>query len=147
MTKIKLVALDMFGVLVLDVDKEYDSYTSYLKNDQKVVNKELLEFFKEKDLDIALVSNADNPTFNYYLKDYRDDFKYIILSKEVGYSKPDIRIFECLSKSSKVALENIAMIDDLPSNLVELRKFSDYTHVYKNNQETIKWISEELGNK
>ena len=145
MTKIKLVALDMFGVLVLDVDKEYDSYTSYLKNDQKVVNKELLEFFKEKDL--ALVSNADNPTFNYYLKDYRDDFKYIILSKEVGYSKPDIRIFECLSKSSKVALENIVMIDDLPSNLVELRKFSDYTHVYKNNQETIKWISEELGNK
>lgn len=147
MTKIKLVALDMFGVLVLDVDKEYDSYTSYLKNDQKVVNKELLEFFKEKDLDIALVSNADNLTFNYYLKDYLDDFKYIILSKEVGYSKPDIRIFECLAKSSKVALENIAMIDDLPSNLVELRKFSDYTHVYKNNQEIIKWISEELGNK
>lgn len=137
----------MFGVLVLDVDKEYDSYTSYLKNDQKVVNKELLEFFKEKDLDIALVSNADNLTFNYYLKDYLDDFKYIILSKEVGYSKPDIRIFECLAKSSKVALENIAMIDDLLSNLVELRKFSDYTHVYKNNQETIKWISEELGNK
>ncbi|MFC2317843.1 MAG: hypothetical protein ACFNM5_01385, partial [Candidatus Saccharibacteria bacterium] len=68
MTKIKLVALDMFGVLVLDVDKEYDSYTSYLKNDQKVVNKKLLEFFKEKDIDIALVSNADNPTFNYYLK-------------------------------------------------------------------------------
>ena len=118
MTKIKLVALDMFGVLVLDVDKEYDSYTSYLKNDQKVVNKKLLEFFKEKDLDIALVSNADNLTFNYYLKDYLDDFKYIILSKEVGYSKPDIRIFECLAKSSKVALENIAMIDDLPSNLV-----------------------------
>lgn len=147
MTKIKLVALDMFGVLVLDVDKEYDSYTSYLKNDQKVVNKELLEFFKEKDLDIALVSNADNLTFNYYLKDYLDDFKYIILSKEVGYSKPDIRIFECLAKSSKVALENIAMIDDLPSNLVELRKFSDYTHVYKNNQEIIKWTSEELGNK
>ena len=147
MTKIKLVALDMFGVLVLDVDKEYDSYTSYLKNDQKVVNKELLEFFKEKDLDIALVSNADNLTFNYYLKDYLDDFKYIILSKEVGYSKPDIRIFECLAKSSKVALENIAMIDDLPSNLVELRKFSDYTHVYKDNQEIIKWTSEELGNK
>ena len=147
MTKIKLVALDMFGVLVLDVDKEYDSYTSYLKNDQKVVNKELLEFFKEKDLDIALVSNADNLTFNYYLKDYLDDFKYIILSKEVGYSKPDIRIFECLANLSKVALENIVMIDDLPSNLVELRKFSDYTHVYKNNRETIKWISEELGNK
>lgn len=137
----------MFGVLVLDRDQEYDSYTSYLKNDQKVVNKELLKFFKEKDIDIALVSNADNPTFNYYLKDYRSYFKYIILSKEVGYSKPDIRIFECLTKSSKVALENIAMIDDLPSNLVELRKFSDYTHVYKNNQETIKWISEELGNK
>ena len=146
MTKIKLVALDMFGVLVLDVDKEYDSYADYFKSDQKVVNKELLEFFKEKDIDIALVSNADNPTSNYYLKDYRDDFKYIILSKEVGYSKPDIRIFECLAKSSKVALENIAMIDDLPSNLIELRKFSDYTHVYKNNQETIKWISEELGN-
>ena len=147
MTKIKLVALDMFGVLVLDRDKEYDSYTSYLKSDQKVVNKELLEFFKEKDIDIALVSNADNLTFNYYLKDYRDYFKYIILSKEVGYSKPDIRIFECLANLSKVALENIAMIDDLPSNLVELRKFSDYTHVYKDNQEIIKWTSEELGNK
>lgn len=74
---------------------------------------EILEYLKPK-YDLAIMTNGFKEV-QYPKLDrsgIRDYFKHIYISEEVGYNKPDIRIFEHAIKDMNTKAENCLMVGD-----------------------------------
>jgi putative hydrolase of the HAD superfamily len=73
----------------------------------------LLAELKEKGLILGIISNAlpsaDKVLDHLHLKQY---FKYIFLSFELQYAKPDIKLYQFAAQKAGIPIESIMFIDD-----------------------------------
>jgi len=102
---------------------------------------EISEFIKQiyKNYDIYLLSNTNKEHFNYCLKQFPilKNFKKYFLSYEIGFRKPDKRIFLYMIDELKVLPNEILFIDDIEENIISAKEigiktihFKDYNQFY-----------------
>lgn len=82
-------------------------------------NIKLLPVLKKEGFKLYFLSNFPSDFFEEVKKDY-DFFKYFdggVISAEVHYSKPDIRIFKIFLKKYNLVSEDCLYIDDIETNV------------------------------
>eukprot|EP01083_Nonionella_stella_P099983 281447_1 len=94
--------------------KEY--YRCYVENCPVAVGVfEVLEELERRNIKLALISNAENSEKQRGVLRFTDLEKYfpiIVISADVGFRKPDSRIFDTVLESWKVPPEEIIMVGD-----------------------------------
>ena len=108
--------------LNIDENKVQQAYEfSETYNHEYDVNYELIEIVKDlksKGFITAIISNFGKDFIDIIEPlDIQKYFDHIIFSYNVGYQKPDPRIFEALANKAGVLLTEIVVVDDTPRSL------------------------------
>jgi len=61
-----------------------------------------------------------------------DNFDYLFFSYEIGYAKPDRRIYQFVAEKLGVVPEQVIFIDDLEENVSSAKEFGFVTHLFEN---------------
>ena len=115
---IDIVIFDVIGVIVIP---------SNLVEDWFVIDTEFLDFMdflKKKNIRKGVLSNVSKEWGEYFLEKFnlKNEFDPIVLSGEVGMSKPERGIYLEFERRSGIALERSLFIDD---KLINLKTASD----------------------
>ena len=102
-------------------------------------NKVLLEYAQElrKDYKVGMLSNVGSEAMNEYFNPKERDkyFDSVVLSGDVGFSKPDPRIFQLMCEKLGVECSEAVMIDDLPDFCEGARQTGMQAIVYISNKQ------------
>lgn len=99
---VRAIAFDLYGVLIIPSGLNTALF-DYIKNDLK-------PYYR-----VALISNAGKESTERRVpREYLDIFDELVLSGEVGHSKPDREIFEIAADRLGVSLSEMVFIDDMP---------------------------------
>ena len=108
--------LKHFGQENLDALTAYEEFFS-----GDAIDEELLSYAAtlRKDFQLGLLSNAWMHARQYLLKNYSflDIFDIAIFSAEVGFRKPDVRIFHLILEHLGVSAKEAVFIDDFQENV------------------------------
>ncbi len=125
-----------------DVDKKFHELN---------LNKELAAYIyelKNKGLKVGLLSNASSEYLTPILiKSGLDKlFDAIVVSSDIGFTKPDTRAFRACIDSLNIEPEEAVMIDDLTSNVYGAEQAGLKAILFDNNEQLRKELSELLAN-
>lgn len=102
-------------------------------------NMELLQYSQElrKSYKVGMLSNVGSEVMNdYFSKEEREEFfDDVVLSGDVGFAKPDPKIFELICERLGVSSKEAVMIDDLPEFCEGARTTGMSAIVYTNNRQ------------
>jgi len=75
---------------------------------------ETLQYIKGKNIKLGIMTNGTSESQRGKLRrfDIEKNFDYIFIEGEVGYGKPDIKIYEYMLKETKVESSKIIMVGD-----------------------------------
>lgn len=106
----------------LTFDNFVDIWVNIFQKNQHVW--QLIKEFKDKGMDLYLLSNTDRLHFEYLENQYNVSrlFNSCVLSFEVGKHKPEPEIFRELSQEADSPPENLVFIDDTRRNVEGARK-------------------------
>lgn len=88
---------------------------------------------------VGLISNTQEPHVSYNRK--RGSYKYfdpVVLSNEVGFRKPDKKIFELYLEKVDLKPDEMVFIDDAEHNLTEAKEMGIHTILFKNYEQLTK---------
>ncbi len=102
-------------------------------------NEALLEYAQQlrKDYKIGMLSNVGSDVMNdYFSRDERKQFfDEVVLSGDVGFAKPDKRIYELICEELGIETNEAVMIDDLPDFCEGARRAGMQAIVYRSNEQ------------
>lgn len=107
--------------------KKYIDY--WLKNDQ-FVNKEIIELIKLLSIDSYIGTNQDYHRTEHIKKLVGSHFKYCFSSFELKFIKPEKRFYSAIEKFLNLKSNQILLIDDTYSNIVNAKKQGWETFFY-----------------
>ena len=84
---------------------------------------------------LGLISNADSNWLKPYLKQHKLKFDVTVISSEVGFTKPDARIYQHALSQLKVEPEAAVFIDDIAQYVEAAQQEGMQGIVYDNNQQ------------
>lgn len=137
----KVLVFDCFGVLV--TQRRELSNLSEIWNNTFEKNYKLLDFIRKNRNDnskIVVLSNVAQYNFDriFSQEEQAEFFDMILLSGNLGFSKPDIKIFEItereINDKYNLSLENeikFTLIDDSIQNINSAREFGWNTILYE----------------
>ncbi len=114
--------------------------TPYKKNfKQNTPLHKLAIKLKKQGYKIAVLSDQWHPSKEaVVLKKYYKKFNVVILSCDVGFRKPDIRIYKLTLKKLKLKPNQVIFIDNQIWNIKPAKKLGMKTILFRNNRQTIK---------
>lgn len=82
----------------------------------------------------GILSNTNSLHIDSIRKNWRifDSFDYLFFSYEIGYAKPDKRIYQFAVEKLEVVPEQVIFIDDLEENVSSAEEFGLVTHLFEN---------------
>ena len=86
----------------------------------------------EKNVRVAFLSNTNEMNAEAIKSDMRDISKNYIFSNEVGFTKPDPRIFQIALEKFELTPEISIFIDDQPENVEAACSLGINAHLYEN---------------
>ncbi len=122
----RVVAFDMGGVFLSG-----DYYTEELKEMPGM--RDLITELKGKYV-VVLLSNNNALAHTAFEKKFglSEVFDKQFLSGDVGYKKPDPKIFQAVMRELGVSAKNVVFFDDAPENVVAAKKLGIRGIVFKN---------------
>ncbi|MDR0303054.1 MAG: HAD family hydrolase [Treponema sp.] len=113
---VKLALKDFSKIEIKKLEEFADNYSQiqeslwYLFDDVE----ETLIKIKEKKLKLGVITNGTSEGQRGKLKRFNIEkyFDYIFIDVEIGYSKPDVKIYEYMLQKTKIKCENIIMVGD-----------------------------------
>jgi putative hydrolase of the HAD superfamily len=113
---VKIALQDCINIAKDKLEKLADNYTNIQENLWRLFDgtEETLTYIKEKNVKIGLVTNGTSVGQRRKLKrfDLEKYFDFIFIEEEVGYRKPDIRMYEYILKEINIPKTKICMIGD-----------------------------------
>lgn len=110
----------------IELPKSWEDEFNHVMKDAIGVNHqmyELVETLKEKKVPVALLSNIDHRLAKILREfDLYQPFDPCLLSCEIGFEKPDPKIYEVLLKKMQLPAQNIVFIDDRVENVEAAQK-------------------------
>ena len=87
-----------------------------------------------------MLSNTDHLHMDFLQKKFPivNSFRNKILSYKVGYSKPELEIYEFMIDKYNLEPGECFFIDDIEENITEAGKFGITTHLYSNHSNLLK---------
>ena len=120
---------------------------NWIKYKRKSMKKNLelenfIENLKKADYIVASLSNVLDIHYKVGMeKKIYSPFHFNIMSFDVGFSKPDVRIYRLLLKRLKVPAKNVVFIDDYQICLDGAKKLGINTILFKNNKQLVKALT------
>lgn len=127
--------------------KRFEEVVSDLDQKEEL-NKELMEWIKtkRKDYRVSILTNNTlklegllKTKFGIY-----DDFDFVFNSAEIGFRKPDPRIFRYALKKINAAPKECLFVDDTAVHVEQAKKMGFHTILFLNNEQLFKEIDEIL---
>ncbi len=81
----------------------------------------LIRLLRKNGYKLALLSNIEKGIADYTKKRYRHNFDTFILSCDLGFAKPDKRIWQITLKKLKAKPEEAVFIDDIKEYVIKAR--------------------------
>ena len=128
----KVLIFDCFGVLVFRQPSSKRLFEYVWQKDQKLLN--FIRKNKAKGSKIGVLSNVAQYQFNQlFSKEEQEElFDFLVLSGEVGFSKPSKDIFEIAIDESGACLNEIYFFDDSWRNIKVAKKLGINAFLYQN---------------
>ena len=142
-TNAKVLFFDCFGVLVLRQPSSERIFEYVWKKDENLLN--FIRQQKANGLKIGIISNVAQYQFNQlFSKEEQEElFDFLVLSGEVGFSKPSKEIFKIAIDKSEACLNEIYFFDDSWQNVEAAKKLGINAFLYQNWNEFSKEFKEE----
>jgi putative hydrolase of the HAD superfamily len=113
---VKLALKDYSNIEVKELEKLADDYTQiheslwYLFDDVE----ETLKKIKIKEIKLGIMTNGTSESQRRKLKRFNIEkyFDYFYIEGEIGYGKPDIRIYKYMLEETKIPVYKIIMVGD-----------------------------------
>ena len=139
----KVLIFDCFGVLVSRQPSSEHLFEYIWQKDQNLLN--FIRKNKVKGLKIGVLSNVAQYQFNqlFSKEEQKELFDFLVLSGEVGFSKPSKEIFEIAIDKSEACLNEIYFFDDSWQNVEAAKKLGINAFLYQNWNEFSKEFKEE----
>ncbi len=128
-------------------ENKYEELINFIKSlPTHEINEQILELvdkLKCNGYKIGLLSNntteAADKIHGFRLADH---FDTVIVSAEIGYSKPDPKIFKIFLKRLGVKAKELIYIDDTPRSLETAKEIGFYPILFKNSKLLLKELTE-----
>lgn len=113
------------------------------------LNRSVLEFardLKQKGYTTAILSNMISP-ISWFVERRGDleQFAPVVVSSQVGCSKPDVKIYQIVLERLKLPPEQCIFIDNHERNLIPARQMGIQTVLAQNPEQVIADVSKLLG--
>jgi putative hydrolase of the HAD superfamily len=113
---VKLALKDYTNIEAKELEKLANDYTQihetlwYLFDDAE----ETLKKIKNKKIELGIITNGTSESQRGKLKRFNIEkyFDYFYIEGEIGYGKPDIRIYKYMLEETKIAVDKIIMVGD-----------------------------------
>jgi putative hydrolase of the HAD superfamily len=113
---VKLALKEFVNIAIDKLDELADNYSSIHENLWYLFDdvEETLKKIKEKNIKLGIMTNGTSESQRGKLKrfDIEKYFDYIFIEGEVGYSKPDIKIYEYMLQTTGIGCNKIIMVGD-----------------------------------
>ena len=121
---IKAIIFDFYGVIGLNS-----------LGLQVELNRELVELIRQlrESYKIGLLSNADSSWLRPYLQQHQLEFDAVVISSEVGLTKPERKVFELALQHLGVEAPEAILIDDIGDYIAEAERLGMAGIEYRNN--------------
>lgn len=139
----KVLIFDCFGLLVSRQPSSEHLFEYVWQKDQNLLN--FIRKNKAKGSKIGVLSNVAQYQFNQlFSKEEQEElFDFLVLSGEVGFSKPSKEIFKIAIDKSDTCLNEIYFFDDSLQNVEAAKKLGINAFLYQNWNEFLKEFKEE----
>lgn len=134
--------LDRLGVLPTDTVIEQLALTdARLWTELRPTALELLRTVRGWDLPLVLLSNAPRPLGRAVRRaDWAQLFDHIVISAELGITKPDPAIYATVTAAVGVDAGEIAFIDDRAANVEAARDCGWQAHLWVDDADSLAWL-------
>ena len=112
-----------------------------------VADRDILAFLDSMrpQINTCVISNAWNDMREYLtLNRIKESFDELIISGEVGFAKPDARIYQLALDKMGVQAEQAAFVDDTPANVEAARSLGMQGLVFSDTPQLLKGLKEIL---
>lgn len=145
----KMSAEDFWKRVLGDCGKidKLDSVWDFLKNkpSSKINEKmiELVDGLRDKGYRVGLLTNRSLESAARLRKMGIDrHFDTMVVSSEIGYSKPEPQAFKLLAKNLKAKLRELIFVDDAKESLSSAKKLGIYPILFRNYESFLKDLSQ-----
>lgn len=122
------------------VEEFIQCWAEYGSIDQEII--ELVKKLRNNGIKCILCTNNEKYRIYYYIKKYSLDtvFETILLSAELGFTKPEKKMLEKIVEVSDAKKDQILLCDDKDSFIEEADKFGFRTYKYTNLKDFTKFL-------
>ena len=114
---------------------------------RNILDKKMIEVLRllKKKYKLFALTNDVKEWIDYRIKEFNLEkyFELIVSSSDVGYGKPDIRIYRELIKIINISPKDILFVDNREENLKPAEGLGMKTYHFRDSSEFIKWLEEE----
>ena len=131
---------EFFGLRVkLDVETLFNIWDKCFEPDEMVLS---IVGGLNGEVTKGILSNTNSLHIEVVRKKWKifDNFDYLFFSYEIGYAKPDRRIYQFVAEKLGVVPEQVIFIDDLEENVSSAKEFGFVTHLFENWEKLLNFL-------
>lgn len=131
---------EFFGLRVkLDVETLFSIWDKCFELDEMVLS---IVGGLNGEVTKGILSNTNSLHIEVVRKKWKifDNFDYLFFSYEIGYAKPDRRIYQFVAEKLGVVPEQVIFIDDLEENVSSAKEFGFVTHLFENWEKLLNFL-------